>query len=209
MEHCLIIEDIPDSRQWLAGIVTDAFPDCRIHEAATLRLALNAIEGSTYDLAMIDLRLPDGSGVEALRCLQRRSPKTACVVTTVLGDDANIVAALSAGAKGYLVKEQPTELLSQQLRQLAMGIPALSPAIAHRIMTHFQRTGPCEPEEDRLTQRERQILSLISRGLRNAEVAKQLGVAESTVASHIKSVYRKLDISSRAEAAWHATRLGL
>jgi DNA-binding NarL/FixJ family response regulator len=170
---------------------------------------MQVIETNSFDLALIDLGLPDGSGLDALRRLQREAPETACVITTLLGDDAHIVAALSAGAKGYLLKEQPAELLSRQLLQLSAGVPALSPAIAKRIMQHFQRTGPTEVAEDYLSPREQQTLSLIARGFRNAEVAKQLGIAEGTVACHIKSIYRKRDIASRAEAAWHASRLGL
>lgn len=76
-------------------------------------------------------------------------------------------------------------------------------------MEHFQRTGPAAAGDDDLSEREKQALALISRSLRNIDVATQLGIAESTVASHIKSIYRKLGISSRAEAAWHATRMGL
>lgn len=209
MNHCLIIEDLKESRHWLADIVTTAFPGCRIREAATFRSGIQAIENSMFDLVLIDLVLPDGSGLDALRRLQRKTPETACVVTTIMGDDAHIVAALSAGAKGYLLKDQPAELLSRQLQQLTQGVPALSPAIAQRIMGHFQRTGPSAPEDGTLSNRERQTLALISHGLRNSEVAQQLGVAESTVASHIKSIYRKLHISSRAEATWHAARLGL
>lgn len=186
-----------------------AFPDCRISEAATLRAALKEIEVAAFDLALIDLGLPDGSGLDALRRIQRTAPQAACVVITVIGDDSLIVAALAAGARGYLLKEQAADSLSRQLRQLADGIPALSPLIAKRIMEHFQRTGPCDAGESLLSKRERESLSLISRGLCNSEVAGHLGVAESTVASHIKSIYRKLGISSRAEAAWHATRLGL
>lgn len=209
MHHCLIIEDLIESRRWLADILTNAFPECRIHEAATLRSAMQVIQNSVFDLVLIDLVLPDGSGLDALRRLQRTSPQTVCVVTTVMGDDAHIVAALSAGAKGYLLKDQPAKLLSRQLQQLTHGVPALSPAIAQRIMGHFQRTGPSAPEDGTLSNRELQTLALISHGLRNSEVAQQLGVAESTIASHIKSIYRKLHISSRAEATWHAARLGL
>jgi DNA-binding NarL/FixJ family response regulator len=209
MKQCLIVEDIKETRCWLTDIVATTFADCQILEAATLRAAMIAIESETFYLALVDLGLPDGSGMDVLRRLQRKAPHTACVVTTTLGDDAHIVGALSAGAKGYLLKEQPAELLSRQLLQLTDGVPALSPSIAQRIMEHFQRTGPSSLDEENLTQREQQTLSLIARGLRNAEVAAQLGIADSTVASHIKSIYRKLGITSRAEAAWHASRLGL
>jgi DNA-binding NarL/FixJ family response regulator len=209
MKQCLIVEDVTETRRWLASILATTFADCQILEAATLRAAKMAVESETFDLALIDLGLPDGSGLDALRRFQRTAPQTTCVVTTTLGDDAHIVAALSAGARGYLLKEQPAELLSRQLLQLTHGIPALSPSIAQRIMEHFQRTGPTNIDEESLSQREQQTLSLIARGFRNAEVAAQLSIAESTVASHIKSIYRKLGITNRAEAAWHATRLGL
>ncbi len=209
MKHCLIVEDIPETRRWLAEIVVSAFPDCKVFEAATAAAGLRAAEVHGFDLALIDLGLPDGSGLEVLRGVKKNTPDAICVITTVMGDDTHIVAALSAGAQGFLLKEQPAELLSRQLTQLSAGVPALSPSIARRIMEHFQRTGPVESSDDDLSDREKQTLALISRGYRNSDVANQLGIAESTVATHIKSIYRKLGICSRAEAAWHATRLGL
>lgn len=209
MNRCLIVEDIRETRVWLVEIVASAFPDCLVEQAATSSEGTEAAETIDFDLALIDLGLPDGSGLEVLRGIKRRTPETVCVITTVMGEDSHIVAALSAGAQGFLLKEQPPELLSRQLRQLSAGVPALSPSIARRIMEHFQRTGPTETGDADLSEREKQTLALISRGYRNSDVATQLGIAESTVASHIKSIYRKLGISSRAEAAWHATRLGL
>ncbi|WP_373490597.1 response regulator [Parasphingorhabdus sp.] len=208
MNRVLIVEDVTETRRWLVEIIREAFPDCRIDEAANMRAGIAAAAGADYDLALIDLGLPDGSGLEVLRSLRLVRPETICVVTTVIGDDAHIVAALAAGAQGYLLKEQPPETLCRQLKQAAQGIPALSPSIARRIMEHFRFTGPAAPE-DELTAREREVLALIGRGMRNVEVAQALDLAESTVASYIKAIYRKLGISSRAEAAWHAARLGL
>lgn len=208
MNRVLIVEDVAETRRWLAEIVRGAFPECSIVEAANMRGGLAAVGGECFDLALIDLGLPDGSGLDVLRRLRAESSNTLCVVTTVMGDDAHIVAALSAGAHGYLLKEQRPEIFVRQLTQLAQGIPALSPSIARRIMEHFRLTGPAAPEAD-LTAREREVLALIGRGMRNVEVAAALDLAESTVASYIKAIYRKLGISSRAEASWHATRLGL
>lgn len=205
----LIVEDVAETRDWLARIAAAAFPGCAIEMADSQRAGLAAAESGGYQVALIDLGLPDGSGIEVLRCLQRIQPATLCVVTTVMGDDAHIVAALSAGASGYLLKEQAPELIVRQLAQLVEGVPALSPSIARRIMAHFRRTGPVAEAEGELTPREKEVLALVSRGLRNADVARLLAVGESTVASHIKSIYRKLGISSRAEATWHATCLGL
>lgn len=208
MNRVLIVEDVTETRRWLAEIVREAFADCNIVEAANMRAGIAAAAGGDFDLALIDLGLPDGSGLEVLRNLRLVRPETVCVVTTVIGDDTHIVAALAAGAQGYLLKEQPPEVLSRQLKQTAQGIPALSPSIARRIMEHFRFTGPAAPEDD-LTAREKEVLALIGRGMRNVEVAQALDLADSTVASYIKAIYRKLGISSRAEAAWHASRMGL
>jgi DNA-binding NarL/FixJ family response regulator len=205
----LIVEDIVETRQWLVDLAREAFVDCMVAEAGTVREGMDACALRSYDVAMIDLRLPDGSGLGVVRKLHAEQPAAVCVVTTVMGDDANIVTALSAGAQGYLLKDQPRDLLIRQLAQVAEGVPALSPPVARRIMEHFKFTGPCEESDGKLTPRELEVLGLIARGLRIVDAALALGVAEGTVASHIKAIYRKLDISSRAEAALHATRLGL
>lgn len=209
MQQVLIVEDVAETRRWLHDMATEAFPGCKTVLVGSVRAALAALETIAPDVALIDIGLPDGSGIDLLRQIRRRNPAILCVITTVLGDDANIVAALSVGANGYLLKEQPPDRIVRQLAQLADGIPALSPSIARRIMEHFRLTGPVDNEDGTLTARERQVLGLISRGLRNSDVARQLELSETTVASYIKAIYRKLGISSRAEATWHATRMGL
>lgn len=209
MKNVLIVEDISETRTWLASIIRNAFPECNIETVTNVKSGINVITQKSFELALIDLGLPDGSGLDVLRRIKTTSPNTISVITTVMGDDAHIVAALSAGAQGYLLKEQPAELLSKQLKQLVEGIPALSPSIAQRIMEHFRLTGPVAEPENSLTAREQDVLGLIGRGLRNIDVAETLKLSENTVASHIKSIYRKLGISSRAEASWHATQLGL
>ena len=208
MMRVLIVEDVAETRRWLAGIVAEAFPEAKVITAETLRMARGLLQ-PPCDLALIDLGLPDGSGLDLLHQIRKSGAPTICVVTTVMGDDASVVGALSAGAMGYLLKENPAGILVRQLSQIQMGLPALSPSIARRIMEHFSLTGPAHMPEGQLTERETAVLSLIARGLRNAEVAETLALAPTTVASYIKSVYRKLGISSRAEASWHATRLGL
>lgn len=208
MKSVLIVEDVAESRRWLGEIVHSAFPAATLTAVASVRAALARV-AAPCDLALIDLGLPDGNGLTVLRRLRAAQPAALCVITTVMGDDASIVAALSSGADGYLLKEQPASVLARQLTQLALGIPALSPAVARRIMEHFRLTGPAAPTDSALTPRETDVLALIGRGMRNAEVAAALGIAETTVAGHIKAIYRKLGISSRAEAAWHAARMGL
>ncbi len=207
VQRIVVVEDVAETRVWLAQIAANAFPDATIETAENLRASF-ALCRSAPDLALIDLCLPDGSGLELLKHLRTRHPQTICVITTVMGDDGDVVAALSHGAEGYLLKEQDADMLTHQLRQINRGIPALSPVIARRIMTHFRDTGPLTTDHN-LTPREAEVLSLIASGLRNNEVAGELGLAENTVAGYIKEIYRKLGISSRAEASWHATRMGI
>jgi DNA-binding NarL/FixJ family response regulator len=209
MKHILIVEDIIETRVWLQKIALDAYPEAEVELAASLREAQRKLAKKVYDLALIDIGLPDGSGIDFLRSLRTQGSPTICVVTTVVSDDATVVAALSAGADGYLLKDNPSPVLARQLSQIGGGIPPLSPPIARRIMEHFRLTGPANTSEYNLTQRETVVLKLIARGLRNCEVADELDLAESTIAGYIKGIYRKLGISSRAEAAWHATQMGL
>lgn len=208
MKQVLIVEDMAETRRWLAEMVLETYPEATILMAETVRAAA-ALLGQPLDLALVDLGLPDGSGLDVVRMVQRANPGAIKVVTTVMGDDASIVAALSAGADGYLLKENEPAVIARQLAQLSIGVPAISPSIARRIMAHFRLTGPTAGIEAQLTERETEVLGLIARGLRNSEVASEMGIAETTVAGYIKLVYRKLGIGSRAEAAWHAHRLGL
>ncbi|MEB8388949.1 response regulator transcription factor [Rhodobacteraceae bacterium KMM 6894] len=209
IERVLILEDIRQSREFLAAIVARILNAPEIAKEATLRGAEHACGRYRFDLALVDLSLPDGDGTTLLRKLTAEQPDCICVVTTVMATDSTIVGALAAGAQGYLLKSDPEQLLEHHLRLLMDGVPPLSPQIARRIMQHFQLTGPTHEATSTLTKRETEVLRLIARGLRVAEAAEALGLAESTVITHIKAVYRKLEISNRAEAALHASRLGL
>jgi len=209
MRDVLILEDVRQSREWLAGIIEGIFEQPRIVKEATLRDAEHACTKHRFDLALVDLSLPDGNGTTLLRRLVRDQPDCMTVVTTVMAADSSIVSALAAGAQGYLLKSDPEDVIEHQLRLMMTGVPPLSPQIARRIMLHFQLTGPNYEGSAKLTRRETEVLRLIAKGLRVSEVAEVLSLADSTVITHIKSVYRKLEISNRAEAALHASRLGL
>lgn len=209
MRRILIVEDEGRTRNWLRELAQEAFPSSRVDEGANQREGVKLVSSCTYDLALIDLNLPDGSGLEVLRKVKAGNCDTLCVVTTIMGEDFHIVSALTAGADGYLLKEQEKAVLVKQLKQLAEGVPALSPTVARRIMDHFRFTGPCIEAECKLTPREVEVLGLIARGFRIQDAACALSVAESTIATHVKSIYRKLGIGSRAEAAMHAAKIGL
>jgi DNA-binding NarL/FixJ family response regulator len=209
MKHFVVVEDITETRHWLVRALQQAFPDYSVREARDMREGIQAARGLPVDLALVDLGLPDGSGVEVVRAFRTHQPEAIAIVATVMGDDASIIAALSAGAQGYLLKDSPMDHFVAQLKQLQQGIPALSPSVARRIMEHFRNTAFAPESDNDLTPREREVLSHVGRGLRNADVALALGLTVHTVAGYIKSIYAKLDISTRAEAALKATRMGL
>ncbi|WP_088280369.1 response regulator transcription factor [Ideonella sp. A 288] len=186
-----------------------------------------------FKLILVDLELPDGNGMELLAELGQY-PATK-VVTTLYSDDEHLFPALQCGADGYLLKEDRFEVLVEELQKIVRGQPPLSPAIARRLLGHFRhgtkgaglsadsgfamptdfvggsRPVPIErpPEHDRLTPRESEVLTYLSKGFTIKEIAGLMGIKWFTVNDHIKSIYKKLNVSSRAEAAVLATKHGL
>lgn len=210
MQTVLLLEDFADTRAWLCEVLNAAFQAIDISEAATVAQARKQLAQNHFDLALIDLNLPDGSGIDVIRDITRDSPATYCVVATIFDDDENIFAALQAGAQGYLLKEQPAEELIRNLQGLIRGEPPLSPAIARKILRHFHAPKPApQPVADGLSEREKEILSLVAKGLKRGDIGPMLGISPHTVATHIKTIYSKLNVTSRAEATVEALRLGL
>lgn len=183
-----------------------------------------------FKLIMVDLELPDGNGMELLAELTHY-PATK-IVTTLYSDDDHLFPALQCGADGYLLKEDRFEVLVEELQKIVRGQPPLSPAIARRLLTHFRPGGgdisapdsgfmatpfttsrpvPIEkaPDHERLTPRESEVLTYLSKGFTIKEIASLMGIKWFTVNDHIKSIYKKLNVSSRAEAAVLASKQGL
>ena len=209
----LVVEDQPEVQRNLVLMVKSCFPSTDIKTANTLKEAMRHMEASQrLRLVLVDIGLPDGSGIDLIRLVQARFPDTPMVVATVYDDDENLFNALAAGARGYLLKEQDESQLLHGLRQFEQGHPALSPRIARRLLRHFHEQALPSPHQTitvALSPRESEVLGLIGRGLRVSEVAVDLKLAESTVSSYIKDIYTKLNISSRAQAALEAERRGL
>jgi DNA-binding NarL/FixJ family response regulator len=188
--------------------------------------------GDPFKLLLVDLELPDGNGLELLAELSAY-PATK-IVTTLYSDDDHLFPALQCGADGYLLKEDRFEVLVEELQKIVRGQPPLSPAIARRLLTHFRLGGATEanaaeavfqssagfnssrpvpigraPETERLTPRESEVLTYLSKGFTIKEIASLMGIKWFTVNDHIKSIYKKLNVSSRAEAAVLASKQGL
>lgn len=203
----LIVDDHEGARSWLSTAVLAAFPRALVHQAATARDAISAIVDIQPDLVLLDLGLPDASGLEVLRLLRSRRPECVCVVATVFDDDEHLFSALRLGADGYLLKDQARDSLTQSLAGILKGEPALSAGIARRLMGHFSK--PAESTPRPLTDRERDVLQLVGKGCSVPETARLLGISAHTAHGYVRDLYRKLAVSSRAEAAVVASRLGL
>lgn len=206
--HILIVEDLPSSRDWLSAAAKEAFP------AADIRLAANAAEAlaamqAPVDLALLDLGLPDAPGLGVLQRLRLAQPQAACVVATIFDDDEHLFAALKLGARGYILKDQSREQLGDMLKSMLDGQPPLSPSIARRLLAHFAGPIPSPAANDALTEREREVLLLVSKGYSVPQAARAMAISPHTAHTHIKGVYRKLAVASRAEAVLTANRLGL
>jgi DNA-binding NarL/FixJ family response regulator len=225
----LIVDDLAVARIWLQRAVESAFAGAVISTAATLDGGLQAAMQSADklpDIALIDLGLPDGNGLDIVKLLSNRAPNTICIITTLFDDDAHLFPALRAGARGYVLKDESLERLIELLQGIEAGQPPLSASIARRVLMHFanpsspnnaiahSRPASSQPEATidiplHLTERESDTLKLIAKGLNVPRIAELLGLSKHTVAGYVRDVYRKLSINSRAEATLVAAQRGM
>lgn len=203
----LVVDDLPASLVWLARAAEEAFPQTQLLRATNLAEARALIAERTPALALIDLDLPDGSGVTLIDELARRTPRPVIVVATVFADDRHLFPALRAGAAGYVLKDDPIDSLAALLAGIARGEMPLSGRIASRLVGWFHTQAP--DGGARLSPREEELLQLLAKGLTIAAAGAALGITPATAASYAKTLYRKLDVTSRAEAALEAARRGL
>lgn len=208
MQTVLVLEDHPETRDWLCRIINQAFTSANISQASSQAQARQLLATKKFDLALIDLNLPDGNGVDIIREISRHSPSTYCVVATIFDDDDYLFPALEAGAQGYLLKEQTANEFIHSLQGIIRGEPPISPSIARKMIQHFHSAQPASDNQV-LSDREKEILGAIAKGLSRNEAAEILGITSNTVASHLKSIYGKLNVSNRAQATLEALKLGL
>jgi DNA-binding NarL/FixJ family response regulator len=212
MNQILLLEDLPEIRTWLKALVLQVFPQAQVSEASRVHDALGLVSAIPFQLALIDLGLPDGSGVDVVSALRESQPEAQSVVVTIHDDDEHLFPALQAGAFGYILKEQPRELIAEQLQRISSGEPPLSPSIARRVIAYFaaQEKPPADlMPHVQLTERESEVLLRVAKGFTLPEIGVQLSLSRHTIADYVKQIYRKLNVSSRAEAALEAQRLGL
>jgi len=206
----LLTEDYARCRQLVVEVLNEAFADIEIVEAEDLAQARYALNVRNFDLAIIDLNLPDGSGIDLITQIRAKTPATYCVVVTTMDDDDSLFSSLEAGAHGYLLKHESKSKLISQLQGILQGDPPLSPSIAQRILRYFNHEKITKTSSTHnLAPREIEVLVHISKGLQRKQIAKNLGISQHTTSDYVKAIYRKLKVSSRAEAAVAAINLGI
>ena len=178
-----------------------------VGEASTAEEALVRIPATAPDVAIIDMRLPDGNGVEVCRDVRSRNPEIQCVVLTSFADDEALFDSIMAGAAGYLLKQIKGNDLVDAVRRVAAGQSLLDPNVTARVLERL-RNGPAKDERlARLSEQERKILDLIAEGLTNRQIGERMFLAEKTVKNYVSNLLGKLGMERRTEAAVFATRL--
>jgi DNA-binding NarL/FixJ family response regulator len=178
-----------------------------VGEAASVAEALARIPATSPDVAILDVRLPDGSGVEVCREIRSRSPEINCVMLTSYADDEALIAAIMAGAAGYVLKQVGSADLVDTVRRAGTGQSILDPALTETVLERL-RQGPNEdPRLASLTPQERRILDLIADGKTNRQIAEAMFLAEKTVKNYVSNLLAKLGMERRTQAATYAARL--
>lgn len=213
MTKVMIVEDDPTFLNRFCQIVT---ADAELELFAAVRNGASARESlarGAPDVLLVDLGLPDVSGVEIIRETSRRYPDTDIMVVTVFGDEEHVLASIAGGATGYLLKDTLPEEFVGLIKQLRAGGSPISPVIARQILKQLRPAGAAAEDDGRqraeLSPREAEVLSFIAKGFSFGEIGKLLAISTHTVTAHVKNIYQKLAVHSRGEAVYEASRMGL
>jgi two-component system, NarL family, response regulator DevR len=202
-----ILDDHELVRRGLEALLESASDLVVVGEAATAAEALRRIPAVMPDIALLDVRLPDGDGIEVCREVRSRYPEIRCLMLTSYDDDEALFAAVMAGASGYLLKEIVGSNLLEDIRQVARGRSLLDPAVTRQLIDRLAQPAPEDPMLAGLTPREREILGLITDGYTNRQIGEQLFLAEKTVKNCVSTIFAKLGLERRTQAAVFGAQL--
>jgi two-component system response regulator DevR len=200
MTRVFLVDDHEIVRRGLADLI-NAEPDLEVvGEASTARQAVGRVAATRPDVAVLDVRLPDGSGIDVCRDIRSSDPGIQCLIFTAFDDDEASYAAVLAGASGYVLKDIRGDRLIEGIRRVARGESLLTRSVASRVVTSLSHARE-DTAARALTTRERQVLDLIARGLTNRQIGDELDLAEKTVKNYVSGLLSKLGMERRTQAA--------
>jgi two-component system NarL family response regulator len=209
----LVVDDHAIFREGLRALLDMEDDFVVIGEASRGDEAVTMVAEDPPDVILLDLHLPDGSGAQFCRQLLRVSPKSKVLILSAYDDDQEVSAALISGASGYVLKTVGGERLADNIRSVYGGEVLLAPTVAAKVVRQLSRlreeTSRQEEALDALTPREREVFFLASRGLKNSEIASELYLSEKTIKTHLRNIYNKLNLASKAELRLFAVKTGL
>lgn len=210
-----LVEDDPLFRDAITMAIDGAADMLLTGSAATRDQGLLMLHGPAADVLLVDLGLPDGSGIDVIAVAQTLWPRCNVMVATTFGDEAHVLQSIEAGASGYLLKDSSPARMLEEIRTLHAGGSPISPLIARQVLKRFrgrvEAAAPLAPNDDRtaLSARERQTLEYVTKGFTYDEVAKLLGISRHTVQTFVRRIYAKLEVSTKVEAIYEARKRGL
>jgi len=214
-KQVLILEDEPNTRKLLAKTIADNEQLELSVASGTLTEAIEHLEQHGYpDLLLVDLGLPDGNGIDLIRCVKLNNKAAEIMVISSFGDESNVVDAIEAGASGYLYKDESLDEINNHIQAILRGDSPISPSIARHVLKRMQLQAKLQQQKTskddaEITSREKDILNMLARGFSRTETAQNLEISPHTVTTHIKNIYSKLAVHSRTEAVFEACQLGL
>ncbi len=202
----LIADDHPLFRKGMRTLLVSMPETEVVGEATTGKEAVEQALSLQPDVVLMDLQMPEGGGLTAIRSLMSANPETRILVVTLFEDDESVFAALRAGARGYVLKDADELEMMRAIQAVSRGEAIFSPAIAARLMDFFAAAPRATPPEafQELTEREKEVLRLIARGYSNARIAEELTISLKTVRNHASNIFNKLQVADRAQAAIRA-----
>ena len=201
MISVFLVDDHELVRRGIAGLLEAEADITVVGEAATAAQARSRILATQPDVALLDVRLPDGSGIDVCRDIRSTSPSIACLILTAYDDDEAIYAAVIAGAAGYVLKDIRGAGLIDSVRAVAQGKSLMDPGLTARVVERMRGVARGDARLDSLSAREKQIMSLIADGLTNREIGLRLSLAEKTVKNYVSGLLSKLGLQRRTQAA--------
>lgn len=196
----IIVEDMPDVRQKVKHIIDESKEFICLSTYANAENALEDLPKLKPDIVLMDINLPGMSGIECIKKIKKKCPETQFMMFTIYENSEQVYEALAAGASGYLLKKTPSEEILEALKELFEGGAPMSTHIARKVVSFFQKENKVANENTQLSNREKEVLALLSKGFLYKEISDQLFISTGTVRQHIHNIYEKLHVQNRTEA---------